>query len=82
MLGDYTGHSTPWPGNWNEGETKIPDGSSQLFLFDQREKLTQLERLAGLFVTSIMERLQEEISKNLAESIDAGILRTLLTATG
>lgn len=53
------GQLTNWPGNWNEGETRIAAGSSQLHLFDQSAKPTQLELLAGSCAILTMALLTE-----------------------
>gem|GEM_PF-4507491 len=75
--GPWTGPPTPWPGNWKEGERRIRAGSSQLFLFDQSEKLTQLDRLADLSATSMTATYIAEISKAMREQVDKDTLHGL-----
>ena len=50
-------------GRESEQETKIQDGSSQLFLFDQSEKQQQLASLVRLSLISTMAQLQDDIWK-------------------
>ena len=73
----WSGPNTPWPGNWKEGERRIRDGSSQLFLHDQSEKQTQLDRLAALSAISMTAKYIEETSRLMAEQVDKDILRGL-----
>ncbi len=55
--------NTDWPGARSEQETKIVDGSSQLFLFDQSGRQQQLAGLTRLSLISMMAKLQEDILK-------------------
>jgi hypothetical protein len=59
----YPLRNIDWPGARSEQETKIQDGSSQLFLFDQSEKQQQLASLMRLSLISTMEKLQDDILK-------------------
>ena len=59
----YPLRNIDWPGARSEQETKIPDGSSQLFLFDQSEKQQQLASLMRLSLISTMAQLQDDIWK-------------------
>lgn len=73
--------NTPWPGNWSEGATKIQPGSCQLFLFDQSDEPTQLDRLADLSVTSMMDASLKLASKNIWKEIERTLLRGHPTPT-
>lgn len=64
----------PWPGNWNEGATKIQPGSSQLFLHDQNDVPTQSDLLADLSVTSIMAKLQVDVSASMLGELEKAML--------
>src|SRR5208282_208717 len=55
-MANYRLKYTAWPGALSEQETKIPAGSSQLYLFDQSDAPTQWDRLRDLAWISMMER--------------------------